>query len=146
MYAAYGLHSAMVAAALASPRPRLPLDPRVAVSAGIAAAAAGLAVTPAGTGAFAGPRQLTGLEHGDLVTDGIYRWTRNPQYLGWTLLLCGLATARRSTPALALAAAYGGVARWWATAEERHLAATFGDAYARYRARTRRWLGRPRRP
>jgi protein-S-isoprenylcysteine O-methyltransferase Ste14 len=76
-----------------------------------------------------------------LVVSGPYRFTRNPMYLGLTLLyLGGMFLANTWWPALllplVLAALYLAVIR----REERYLAAEFGDAYAAYRARVRRWL------
>lgn len=75
-----------------------------------------------------------------LVTQGVYRLSRNPMYLG---LLCWL---------MALACYLGGAAVWlgpllllaWLTRfqilpEERALRARFGIAYVQYCRRVRRW-------
>ncbi|MGL5813328.1 MAG: methyltransferase family protein [Aeromonas sp.] len=75
-----------------------------------------------------------------LVTQGVYRISRNPMYLG---LLCWL---------MALACYLGGIAVWlgplllfgWLTRfqilpEERALRARFGVAYLQYCRRVRRW-------
>lgn len=75
-----------------------------------------------------------------LVTQGVYRISRNPMYLG---LLCWL---------MALACHLGGLSVWlgplvffgWMTrvqipAEERALRARFGVAYLHYCRRVRRW-------
>ncbi len=76
-----------------------------------------------------------------LVTDGVYRRTRNPIYLGMALAYVGLALALDSVVALVLLAPLlallqiGVVAR-----EERYLERKFGDDYRRYRASVRRWL------
>jgi len=79
---------------------------------------------------------------GDLITDGVYRYSRNPQYLGWLAVLAGSSVAGRSAVALALSAAYAAVVNDWITVEERHLEATFGQTYRHYRQATHRWLGR----
>lgn len=76
-----------------------------------------------------------------LVTTGIYRLTRNPMYLGMTLLYVGLAAWRNTAwPFLALpgvlATIHVGVVR----REERYLEARFGEAYRDYARRVRRWL------
>lgn len=59
------------------------------------------------------------------------------------LLAAGLALARRSGVALALAAGMGAAFGWWVGVEERHLERTFGGPYRGYLARTPRWLGLP---
>jgi protein-S-isoprenylcysteine O-methyltransferase Ste14 len=76
-----------------------------------------------------------------LVTTGIYRWTRNPIYLGFLLVYGGIGVATQSpwvlilTLPLAITVRYGVVAR-----EEAYLERRFGDAYRHYKARVRRWL------
>lgn len=76
-----------------------------------------------------------------LVTDGVYRFTRNPIYLGFALVYVGVALWYASALALALllpllALVELGVIR----REERYLDGLFGEAYLAYRARTRRWI------
>lgn len=76
-----------------------------------------------------------------LVTTGIYLWTRNPIYLAFFLVYCGIGIVVRSpwilmlTLPLAITIRYGVVAR-----EEAYLERRFGDAYRDYRARVRRWM------
>jgi protein-S-isoprenylcysteine O-methyltransferase Ste14 len=76
-----------------------------------------------------------------IVTDGVYRLTRNPMYLGMTLLYAAVAVAADSGVALILIVPllivirYGVIAR-----EERYLIAKFGDEYRRYQSSVRRWL------
>jgi protein-S-isoprenylcysteine O-methyltransferase Ste14 len=76
-----------------------------------------------------------------LVTTGIYRWTRNPIYLGMFLVYGGIGLAAQSlwilliTVPLAITLRYGVVAR-----EEAYLERRFGDDYRSYRDRVRRWL------
>jgi protein-S-isoprenylcysteine O-methyltransferase Ste14 len=76
-----------------------------------------------------------------LVVDGIYRRTRNPIYLGTTLVYLGLGVTAGSPWAIALLVPLiwvinvGVVAR-----EERYLERKFGDAYLTYKARVRRWI------
>jgi protein-S-isoprenylcysteine O-methyltransferase Ste14 len=76
-----------------------------------------------------------------LITDGLYRFSRNPMYLGFVLLLLGAAILLGSTPALVVAAAYFLITdRWYIAFEERAMARVFGEAYRRYQQQTRRWL------
>ena len=76
-----------------------------------------------------------------LVTSGVYRFTRNPMYLGLAMALLGWAAFLCS--AFALLGPFAFVAyitRFQIVPEERVLSAKFGEAYAAYRARVRRWL------
>ena len=83
-----------------------------------------------------------GLRSDRLVTKGIYRYTRNPQSLGWLIVNFGAAIAGYSAAALLLAAFLlaGFVA--WLPVEERALEARFGEAYRRYCNQTARYFGR----
>ena len=76
-----------------------------------------------------------------LVTSGIYRYSRNPMYLGMALLLAGEALILQHALALFVPMVF--VALMTAQqirAEECALQARFGQAYTDYRSRTRRWL------
>ena len=77
-----------------------------------------------------------------LVTSGLYRYTRNPMYVGVLLILCGWAIGFRSWP-LAIYAAAVAIAVHLRVVlhEEPFLARTHGDAWTAYRARVGRWLG-----
>ncbi len=76
-----------------------------------------------------------------LVTTGLYRYTRNPIYLGLTAAYVGAALLAGSLWVLglllplALVVHYGVVLR-----EEQYLAEKFGAAYQQYQASVRRWL------
>jgi len=76
-----------------------------------------------------------------LVTVGLYRYSRNPAYVGLTAIYLGLGVAFDSPWVVALAVPvlaamrYGVIAR-----EEAYLERKFGDAYRSYKARVRRWL------
>ena len=76
-----------------------------------------------------------------LVTEGVYRVTRHPMYLGMVLIIAGIA------------ALLGSLAAWlilpllavlldarFVRIEESMLAETFGEAYRRYRQQARRWI------
>ena len=76
-----------------------------------------------------------------LVTAGPYRFTRNPMYLGLTLIYVGVAVWANALwpivllPAVLVVMHYGVIKR-----EERYLERIFGDEYREYRRRVRRWL------
>lgn len=77
-----------------------------------------------------------------LVTDGVFRRTRNPMYAGLVGVLLAHAVRRGSLralpPALAVAALLD---RVQIPAEEQALAAAFGETYEEYRSSTPRWFG-----
>jgi protein-S-isoprenylcysteine O-methyltransferase Ste14 len=111
--------------------------------AGAVVAALGLTVTLAGARLFArvGTNIRTFNEPGVLVTDGPFRWSRNPIYLGFVLLLLGTAILLGTATPLLGPALFAIVAdRWYIAFEERAMQAKFGSLYADYMRRTRRWL------
>ena len=71
-----------------------------------------------------------------LVTDGLYRFVRNPSYLGLLVGSLGWALAFRSLVGVALTALLVPPLIARIRAEETLLAETFGDEYAAYRARS----------
>jgi protein-S-isoprenylcysteine O-methyltransferase Ste14 len=76
-----------------------------------------------------------------LVVIGIYRYTRNPMYVGLLLVLVGWAVYLSNAlcwAGILLAVMY--LSRFQIIPEERVLAAKFGPAYTDYRANVRRWL------
>lgn len=76
-----------------------------------------------------------------LVTDGLYRFTRNPMYLGMVLILVGLALLLGSASPWLVVIGFQQWMRWmFIQPEERIMAEQFGKAYAVYRSRVRRWL------
>lgn len=76
-----------------------------------------------------------------LVVDGIYRRTRNPFYLGATLVYLGLGVAAGSFWAIVLVVPLLWVINTGVIAREEHyLERKFGDAYHAYKARVRRWV------
>ena len=76
-----------------------------------------------------------------LVTDGPYRFSRNPAYLSLTLVYLGIGILLDSGWVLILVVPVLVVMdRWVVASEERHLEAKFGEQYSRYRSSVRRWL------
>lgn len=76
-----------------------------------------------------------------IVTHGVYRFTRNPMYLGLTTLYLGLVLLTGLLwPVLMLPVALA-VLHWQVIAkEERHLHEKFPEEYGAYVARVRRWI------
>ena len=75
-----------------------------------------------------------------LVTDGPYRFSRNPIYTGGTVGLLGLALLLDTAAGVAVVVALGLLARNLTLAEERYLEAKFGDEWQDYRSHVRRWI------
>ena len=111
--------------------------------AGAALAAGGFVMIAMGTRRFlaAGTNIPPTLPTTALVVDGIYRRTRNPLYLGTTLVYLGLGVAAGSLWAIGLVVPLMWVLKVGVVArEERYLERKFGDAYLVYKARVRRWI------
>lgn len=76
-----------------------------------------------------------------LVTEGPYRYSRNPMYLGLVLMLSGLALLLGTVTPLLVVPLFALVLdRTVIVPEEAILRATFGTAFDAYRRRVRRWL------
>ncbi|MCK5934883.1 MAG: hypothetical protein KAG89_22340 [Fulvimarina manganoxydans] len=104
-YLAYGLHAALIAvAAWRKPRP-LPIGARAAGATGLILASAGASLYAAAQMTLA-PPETSGTRMGELATGGAYRVSRNPQLVGWGLVLLGAAIAGRSAAALGLWAVF----------------------------------------
>lgn len=75
-----------------------------------------------------------------IVTEGPYRYVRNPMYLGHLIFMLGLALTFWSWFALALFVVH---AVWFhrrVLADEARLWTQFGAEYADYQARVKRWI------
>jgi protein-S-isoprenylcysteine O-methyltransferase Ste14 len=76
-----------------------------------------------------------------LVTSGIYRFTRNPIYLGFLLMVIGLPLNSGLYWGMVLAPFYVFMMqRLIIQHEEAYLERKFGKAYTGYTSRVRRWL------
>jgi len=108
-------------------------------------AAAGIAV---GLSAFFGFRRakttvspLAPQESSALVVTGVYRWTRNPMYLGMLAILVAWALwLANAAPFFLLPLFMLYLNRFQIGPEERALQARFGGEFERYRRSVRRWL------
>ena len=111
--------------------------------AGVLVSAAGLLITAAGAGQFSRARTniRTLDEPGTPITDGLFRWSRNPMYLGFFLLLLGMAILlRAATPFLAVLLFVIVADRWYVAFEEPVMLRKFGKHYEAYMRSTRRWI------
>jgi protein-S-isoprenylcysteine O-methyltransferase Ste14 len=76
-----------------------------------------------------------------VVTTGVYRFSRNPMYVGMSCLLLAFAAYLASLfSALGPVMFVYYITQFQIKPEERVLTSLFGDDYLRYLAKTRRWL------
>jgi len=76
-----------------------------------------------------------------LVVSGIYKYTRNPMYLGFLLLLLGWAIFLANLASFALLPAFVVyMNHFQIRPEERALGSLFAQEYQAYLARVRRWI------
>lgn len=86
-------------------------------------------------------RSLPGTPTTQLVTDGPFRYSRNPNYLGAISIAVGLGLAVNSLWFLAIAVMCLLLLDiWMIRPEERYLRQQFGAEYEVYAQNTRRWL------
>ena len=126
------------------PHPRLPIDSEAVSVAGTLSLLSGIALYlhtafQFGTEGDGTPSPTD--EPEELVTGGIYAYSRNPMYVGVLLVILGQALRRRNLAVV-----------WWAAGmwlgfhnrvvgyEEPHLAEKHGEAYEEYCERTPRWF------
>ncbi len=82
---------------------------------------------------------------GDLVSDGIFRFSRNPTFVGQALLLGGVALAVPSLPTLLAPLLFLWSAVNQIRSEEAQLRESLGSEYYRYVELVPRWIGFRRR-
>ncbi len=136
---------AMVFLAQVAPLARLPLGTTAASALAAVVAFAGVAIALLGVMAFRRAKTTVDPRYPErtatLVTTGIYRFTRNPMYLGMLTCLVALALYLRSVspwivpPLFVLC-----MNRLQIEPEERVMARRFSEAFSIYRGRVRRWL------
>lgn len=80
-------------------------------------------------------------ESSALLTQGPYRFSRNPIYLSMAILLLGVALFLGSIAPLFVVPLFAlWIDRRFVRAEQAALAEKFGSAYEEYRRRARRWI------
>lgn len=141
------IYFAALGAALAVDRalgvPAMPIPKSRAVGLGACTRGLGGALALIATVAFkrAGTNVVPNRPATALVTTGVFSWSRNPGYIGQTLIYAGLGFGLRSVsafivlwPLLAL------IDRAVVAREERYLTTKFGWAFRAYAVRVPRWL------
>ena len=125
--------------------PALAWPTQIRIGAGAGILTLGILIAVSGVVAFRRARTTVNPLRPDgassLVASGIYRYTRNPMYLGMLLVLIGWAVyLARPWALLVLPVFVAYMNRFQIMPEERELARHFGAEFQAYRARVRRWL------
>ena len=135
--------AAMWGIALATPLVHIPALMRLVAA--ITIALSGVATAIAGVAAFRRAKTtvnpLKPETSSTLVTSGIYRFTRNPMYVGLALVLLAWAVFLSSPWNLLGPLAFAlYMNRFQIEPEERILSGMFGAAYSAYQSKVRRWV------
>lgn len=125
--------------------PLVAISPSLRLGAALVLATAGVWLDVSGLIAFRRAKTtvspLSPQNSSSVVSSGVYRFTRNPMYLGLACLLLAWAVYLASAWALLVVPAFMAyITRFQIKPEERALATRFGSAYAAYCARVRRWV------
>lgn len=76
-----------------------------------------------------------------LVTDGPYRWSRNPMYVAVVVIHIGFGLVADNLWIVLLSVPVFAILHWAVIMrEERYMTAKFGPVYEAYRKQVRRWL------
>lgn len=108
---------------------------------GLFIAALGLGFCLLGIVHFRSVAKVFCLDAGRLTQSGPYRWSRNPQYLGWILFLLGIAFYDWSYWSLAVFLLVAISLHFLVLVEEEHLRRVFGESYVEFCRRVPRYLG-----
>lgn len=82
---------------------------------------------------FKKPRQI--------VTNGLFQYSRNPIYLGFVIALIGLNIVLGSfTPLIVVLIFIFLTNHWYISCEEKNMKEEFGQEYENYKKKVRRWI------
>ena len=104
---------------------------------------AGFILTIRSAGLFRrlGTQTFPGVKATVLVNEGPFRYTRNPIYLGFIIMLVGVAVLLGSvSPFIIIPVISWILHSQFVLREERWMEEWFGEQYLEYKRRTRRWL------
>lgn len=108
--------------------------------AGTAIWIAGLALTLISMAHFRKPQKVIGMDTSRLETSGIYRYSRNPQYVFWVMFVLGYAMTGRLWPGVMAVTALAILIHLVVLIEEEHLEDVYGDEYRRYKESAPRYF------
>ena len=141
VWLSYGLLAGAVIAAAAFGVWPLGLGSTASLALGLPMLAIGIAIDAAGVASMGSLARMNGQDADRLITEGAFRYSRNPQNVGIVIAGIGVALLGDSGLALSLVLASIVVFRIYLVFEERHLERIFGEEFRRYKGRTPRWLG-----
>ena len=104
-------------------------------------AVTGILILGLGFKGFESFARIDGQRADQLISDGIYRFTRNPQIIGYGLIVLSVPFIWNSLLALIAALVYWVGARKMIMVEEEHLHRIFDQEYSEYCKRTPRYIG-----
>ncbi len=78
------------------------------------------------------------------VTKGIYRYSRNPMFIGWFILYLGIAITCISWVYLLITLLFILITAYFSPYEEAITLKHYGNAYKEYMEKTPRWIGLPK--
>jgi len=105
----------------------------------------GVVLMLAGMIEFRSIGRISGSDTSELVTTGIYQWSRNPQYLGWFLVLSGISLIGNSGLALLYTVIGIILFHFYITRiEEPYLERIFEKKYLLYKKGAPRYIGIPK--
>jgi protein-S-isoprenylcysteine O-methyltransferase Ste14 len=108
---------------------------------GVLVGGAGTALCLVSIAVFRSALKVLCIDAGKLTTAGPYRWSRNPQYVGWFLFLLGYALNDWSLWCLAALIASAISLHLLVLVEEEHLRCTFGEQYVEFCRKVPRYAG-----
>lgn len=109
---------------------------------GILISGAGIALCLVSVALFRTALKVLCLDPGKLTTVGPYRWSRNPQYVGYFLFLLGFALNDWSLWCLTALLVIAISLHLLVLVEEEHLQRVFGEQYTEYCRKVARYIGR----
>ena len=76
-----------------------------------------------------------------LLTNGLFRYSRNPIYVGFILILIGLNILLGSVTSFLVVLVFIFVTNYWyIRIEEKNMQEQFGQEYTNYKKKVRRWI------
>lgn len=141
--AIFALHAALFHVGLTTTRwPRFP-GSWLQVSIGTVAGVVGLALFFAGVGVFGSLARMVGRRVDVLKQSGVYRYSRNPQLVGYGVFILAFVIIWPSWRTSMATLLYAAIAHVMSSVEERHLRKQYGASYEAYCERTPRYVGIP---
>ena len=116
--------------------PETPLD-----YIGVIVAVVGIAICVASMTHFRSISKIFCVDAGQLTVSGPYRWSRNPQYVGYFLFLLGFALNDWSMWCLAALLVVAISLHLLVLVEEEHLRRVFGEEYGAFHREIPRYVG-----